>query len=73
MATPYSQFRLGEHTLADLDALAAGLGGVRTDVTNLNGYDFENNLWTMRVEERVGLLVERPELFELVAITGAGS
>ena len=30
MATPYSQFRLGEHTLADLDALAAGLGGVRT-------------------------------------------
>jgi hypothetical protein len=28
--TPFSKFRLGEHTLADLDALAAGLGGVRS-------------------------------------------
>ena len=28
--TPWSKFRLGEHTLADLDSLAAGLGGVRS-------------------------------------------
>jgi hypothetical protein len=28
--TPYIKFRLGEHTLADLDALAAPAGGVRS-------------------------------------------
>lgn len=42
------------------------LGGLRVDVTNTNGFDFEQNLWTMRIEERVGLLVDHPELFELV-------
>lgn len=30
MSVAPSKFRLGEHTLADLDALAAGIGGVRT-------------------------------------------
>lgn len=49
------------------------LGGLRVDITNLNGTDFEQNLWTMRVEERVGLLVDRPELFELVQFPGYGS
>lgn len=44
------------------------LGGLRVDVTNTNGFDFEQNLWTMRIEERVGLLVDMPELFELVTI-----
>ena len=42
------------------------LGGLRVDLTNTNGFDYEQNLWTMRIEERVGLLVDHPELFELV-------
>jgi len=46
------------------------LGGLRVDITNLNGFDFEQNVWTMRIEERVGLLVDRPELFELIALAG---
>lgn len=44
------------------------LGGMRVDLTNTNGFDFEQNLWTMRIEERVGLRIESPELFELVQI-----
>lgn len=44
------------------------LGGLRVDLTNTNGFDFEQNLWTMRIEERVGLRIESPELFELVQI-----
>lgn len=43
-------------------------GGLQVDMTNTNGTDFEQNLWTVRAEERVGLLVERPELFELVVL-----
>lgn len=43
-------------------------GGLRVDVTNTNGTDFEQNLWTARGEERVGLVVERPELFELIQL-----
>jgi HK97 family phage major capsid protein len=43
-------------------------GGLQVDMTNTNGTDFEQNLWTIRAEERVGLLVERPELFELVVL-----
>lgn len=43
-------------------------GGLRVDVTNTNGFDFEQNLWTMRVEERVGLMVDAPELFVLTQI-----
>jgi HK97 family phage major capsid protein len=45
------------------------LGGMRVDVTNMNGTDFEQNMWTARAEARVGLLVERPYLFELGVIT----
>jgi HK97 family phage major capsid protein len=41
-------------------------GGMRVDVTNTNGFDFEQNLWTMRAEIRAGLQVKRPELFEIV-------
>lgn len=43
-------------------------GGLRVDVTNTNGFDFEQNLWTLRVEERVGLMVDAPELFVLTQI-----
>lgn len=42
------------------------LGGLRVDLSNQDGFNFRQNLWTMRIEERVGLLVDRPELFELV-------
>ena len=42
------------------------LGGLRVDLTNTNGFDYEQNLWTMRIEERVGLLVDHPELFEII-------
>jgi HK97 family phage major capsid protein len=45
------------------------LGGLRVDVTNLNGSDFEQNMWTARAEARVGLLIERPYLFELGVLT----
>ncbi|ATW62867.1 putative major capsid protein [Corynebacterium phage phi673] len=38
-------------------------GGVRVDSTNTNVDDFENNLITMRAEERVGLMVTFPEAF----------
>jgi len=41
---------------------------LQVNVANTNGYDFEQNLWTARAEERVGLLVERPELFELIVL-----
>jgi HK97 family phage major capsid protein len=43
-------------------------GGLRVDITNVNGTDFEQNLWTCRAEARVGLMVERPELFELIVL-----
>lgn len=46
-------------------------GGLRVDMTNTNGTDFEQNLWTARAEERIGLMVERPEIFELVQLTGS--
>jgi len=46
-------------------------GGLRVDMTNTNGTDFEQNLWTARAEERIGLMVERPELFELIVLQNA--
>jgi HK97 family phage major capsid protein len=46
-------------------------GGLRVDIANQNGTDFEQNLWTARAEERVGLLIERPELFELAVLKNA--
>jgi HK97 family phage major capsid protein len=47
--------------------------GLRVNVTNTNGTDFEQNLWTARAESRVGLMIERPEVFELIKLTTAGS
>ena len=44
-------------------------GGLQVDLTNTNGTDFEQNLWTARAEERVALLVDRPEVFELIKLT----
>jgi HK97 family phage major capsid protein len=46
-------------------------GGLRVDIANTNGTDFEQNLWTARAEERIGLMVERPELFELISLANA--
>lgn len=47
--------------------------GLRVNVTNTNGTDFEQNLWTARAESRVGLMIERPEVFELIKLTTQGS
>lgn len=47
------------------------MGGLTVASTNTNGTDFEQNLWTVRAEERVGLLVERPEVFELIQLANA--
>jgi Phage capsid family len=46
-------------------------GGLRVDVTNTNGFDFEQNLWTLRCEERLGLMIDRPELFVLTQVAAA--
>jgi HK97 family phage major capsid protein len=43
-------------------------GGLRVELVNTNGYDFEQGMWTMRAYTRVGLAVERPELFELAVL-----
>jgi HK97 family phage major capsid protein len=47
------------------------MGGLTVASTNTNGTDFEQNLWTVRAEERVGLLVERPEVFELLQLANS--
>jgi HK97 family phage major capsid protein len=47
------------------------MGGLTVQSTNTNGTEFEQGIWTVRAEERVGLLVERPELFELVQLENA--
>lgn len=41
-------------------------GGMRVEIVNTNGTDFEQGMWTMRSYVRTGLAVYRPELFELV-------
>jgi HK97 family phage major capsid protein len=46
-------------------------GGLQVDLTNSDANNFQQNLWTVRAEERVGLLIERPELFELAALKNA--
>lgn len=46
-------------------------GGLQVDLANTNGTDFEQNIWTIRAEERVALLIERPELFELIQLKNA--
>lgn len=50
-------------------AIVVRNGGVRVDSTNTNVDDFENNLVTLRAEERLGLMVPRPAAF----VTGAFS
>lgn len=48
-------------------------GGLRVDATNTNDKDFENNLVTLRAEERIGLMVPRPAAFVTGTIgTSAG-
>ena len=44
-------------------------GGLRVEMVNVNGLDFEQGMWTMRAYSRIGLAVERPELFELAKIS----
>ena len=46
-------------------------GGVRVDSTNTNRDDFEYNLITLRAEERLGLMVERPAAFVTGSLAGA--
>ena len=49
-------------------------GGIRVDATNSNVDDFENNLTTLRAEERLGLMVPRPAAFVTGTInSGAGA
>lgn len=43
-------------------------GGMRVEIVNTNGNDFEQGMWTMRAYTRVGLAVYRPELFELISL-----
>lgn len=47
-------------------------GGIRVDATNSNVDDFENNLSTLRAEERLGLMVPRPAAFVTGSINGGG-
>jgi hypothetical protein len=49
------------------------LGGLQVAITNTDGNDFVQNVWTARFEQRVGLLIERPELFVLLQIVSGGS
>jgi hypothetical protein len=49
------------------------LGGLQVAVTNTDGSDFVQGVWTARFEQRVGLLIERPELFVLLQIVSGGS
>lgn len=46
-------------------------GGVRIDSANTNVDDFENNLVTLRAEERLGLMVPLPAAFVKVTLEGA--
>lgn len=46
-------------------------GGIRVDSTNTNRDDFEYNLITLRAEERLGLMVERPAAFVTGSLAGA--
>lgn len=48
-------------------------GGLRVDSTNTNDKDFENNLVTLRAEERVGLMVPLPAAFVKVTLEGESS
>jgi len=48
-------------------------GGVRVDSTNSNVDDFEHNLITLRIEERLGLMVQRPAAFVTGTIAPAAA
>lgn len=49
-------------------------GGMRVEIVNTHGEDFAQGLWTMRAYTRLGLIVQRPELFELIHLKkGSGS
>lgn len=67
--TPYSKFRLGEETLADLDAVAASNGGNRSQAIResvsywrtiveqagrLNAYELSREEWTLLGHTQVG-------------------
>lgn len=45
--------------------------GLRVDSTNSNADDFEQNLITLRAEERLGLMVERPAAFVAGSLAGS--
>lgn len=45
--------------------------GLRVDSTNSNVDDFEQNLITLRAEERLGLMVERPAAFVTGSLAGS--
>lgn len=45
--------------------------GLRVDSTNSNADDFEQNLITLRAEERLGLMVERPAAFVTGSLAGS--
>jgi HK97 family phage major capsid protein len=47
--------------------------GLQVNVSNSNGTDFAQGLWTIRADSRLGLMIERPELFELIKLGSAGS
>lgn len=47
--------------------------GLQVNVSNSNGTDFAQGLWTIRADSRLGLMIERPELFELIKLGAAGS
>lgn len=44
------------------------LGGLRVEMVQTNTDDFEKRLWTMRAYSRIGLAVERPQVFELAVL-----
>lgn len=45
--------------------------GISLEMTNANGTDFVQGKVTMRAEERIGLMVQRPLAFQLVATANA--
>lgn len=59
-AVPQNSYALGAFRQG---ATVLRKGGVRVDATNLNDKDFENNLVTLRAEERLGLMVPLPAAF----------
>ncbi|AUS34607.1 phage major capsid protein [Rhodococcus qingshengii] len=46
-------------------------GGLTVSSTNTNGTEFDQGIWSVKADERIGLLVERPELFELIQLANS--